>query len=255
MLLAIDVGNTNIVFTVFDGKSKKLNLRHATDSYRTEDEYYFFLKSLIENASLKTNDIKDIIIASVVPQLNLMLLRLANKYFGVVPLFIGDKNLKINLRIKIDHPEALGADLIAGSVGAINKFGNNLLIIDFGTATTFGIIGDDRDFIGAAIAPGINSSIKALHRSTSLLPLFEFKEPSKVIPTSGEDALSAGIYYGYIGLVKEIVNRFQQAYPKKLTIIATGGDGENFQSIMPIIDHYDSDLVTDGLRKIYEDNI
>lgn len=254
MLLTVDIGNTNIVFAVFNGEKQFLNVRHSTNAFKTEDEYYLFLKDHIENHGHKFNDIKHIIVASVVPQLNIMVKRLATKYLNIKPRFIGDSDLKINLNIKIDFPTQLGADRIAGSVGAIKKYGNNLILVDFGTATTFDVIGNNNDFIGGVIAPGINTSIKSLHHSTALIPIYEFKKPSKPIPTSSIDALSAGIFYGYIGLVKEIIERLKTSYGKELKVISTGGEGKIFKENVDLIDYYDPDLVIDGLRQIYKDN-
>lgn len=254
MLLTIDVGNTNIKFAVYEGKKKLVDIIHTTNSNKSEDEYYLFLKNLFEIHGISITKITAIIVASVVPQLNVIIERLSAKYFSLKPIFINQPDLKLGLKIKIDVPQQLGMDIVAGSIGAIHKYGNNLLVVDFGTATTFALIGDDHDFLGGVIAPGINTSIKALHHSTALLPLYEFKKPNKDIPTSTEDALSAGIFYGYIGLVKEIISKLQAAHGKKMTIIAVGGESREFKKNLDLIDHYDSDLVLEGLRIIYEQN-
>lgn len=258
MILTIDIGNTNIVFALYkDNGVEVFNIRHSTEYKKTADEYGVFLLNFLSNHNVKHVDIKGIIIASVVPQLNYVFRTMSVKHLGQTPLFVGDGEVKINLDIKINNPHTLGADRVASSVGAIKKYGKKIIIVDCGTATTFDVIGDQNDFIGGVIAPGVMTSIKSLHESTALLPLFDIKKPSRVVAKSLGDALHAGIFYGSIGMIERIIAEIKSTLPSAgndYKVVAIGGLARIFEDHISSIDMFDKDLTMFGLLEIYNFN-
>ena len=254
MILTIDVGNTNIVFAFYKDSKVHSCFRHSTKYNKTEDEYAVFLLKLMEKSEINSNDIAGVIIASVVPQINNDLIKMCKKFFLKEPLVLGDDNVQFNLKINIDNPKSLGADRIATSVGAIERYKSNMIIVDFGTATTFDIIGKDRDFIGGIIAPGIRTSIESLHKNTALLPLYEVEKPEKIIATSLNDALHTGIFYGSIGMIEKIVSKIKKELDNEIKVIITGGLSGLFKQHLNCVDIHDEDLTTFGLYKIYTFN-
>lgn len=254
MILTIDVGNTNIVFAFYKDSKIHLCLRHATEYNKTEDEYAVFLLKLMNKFDITTDNIEGIIIASVVPRINNALIRMCKKYFLKEPLVVGDSNVQFDLKIKIDNPKVVGADRIATSVGAIERYQENMIIVDFGTATTFDIIGNNKDFIGGIIAPGIRTSVESLHKNTALLPLYEVEKPGKIIAKSMNDALHAGIFYGSIGMIEKIVSKIKKELDNEVKVVITGGLSDLFKKHLNCVDIHDEDLTTFGLYKIYRFN-
>ncbi len=258
MILTIDIGNTNIVFVLYNNNgSEVLNIRHSTEHNKTKDEYAMFLLNFLLHYNIKAKDIKGVILASVVPQLNHVFRALAEKHLGCKALFIGDKDVKIELDIKINNPHTLGADRVASSVGAIKKYKKNIILVDCGTATTFDVIGENNDFVGGIIAPGIMTSVKSLHKSTALLPLFDIQEPSCVIAKSLGDALHAGIFYGSIGMIERIVAQIKLSLPNNgsgYRVVAIGGLSRVFEGHISLIDIFDKNLTTFGLFEVYKFN-
>lgn len=258
MILAIDIGNTNIVFALYqDNGIEIFNIRHSTEYKKTKDEYGIFLLNFLSSNNINLVDIKGVIIASVVPQLNYVFRSMSINHLGHTPLFIGDDSVKVNLDIKINNPHTLGADRVASSIGAIKKYEGKIILVDCGTATTFDVIGDRNDFIGGVIAPGVMTSIKSLHESTSLLPLFDIKKPSRVVAKTLGDALHAGIFYGSIGMIERIIAEVKASLPgggNGYKVVAIGGLAKIFEGHVSSIDVFDETLTMFGLFEVYNFN-
>lgn len=254
MILAIDSGNTNIVFAVFDGDKLVGKWRISSDSLRTADEYFFNLSYLITKDKINIKQIKGVIISNVVPQSTFALKEFCQKYIGKMPLIIGENNVNSSIEVKTDNPAEVGADRLVNCVSAIDKYGSNLVIIDFGTATTFDVVNDKSQYIGGVIAPGINLSIAALHKAAAKLPQIDVKKPPSVIGTSTITAMQSGIYWGYIGLIDGIVTNIRQESNINYKVIATGGLAKLFYGASNTIEHLESELTISGLEKIYRIN-
>ena len=252
MILTIDVGNTDTVFCFYDGEKVALNARAATKPYKNLDEYLSFFQEL--KHKIPKSSLEGIIISSVVPTLKALLQASCRKVFDVEPLLLGENNVRVDLNIKIDKPASLGADRIANGVGAIKKYKKNVIIVDFGTATNFDVIGEENDFIGGIIAPGIKTSIQSLHDAAALLPMYEVAKPSKVVATSLEDALHSGIFYGSIGMIEHLIGNIKKELKKDFKVVSTGGLGGLFTKHTNSIDIYDEHLTTFGLLEIYKFN-
>lgn len=255
MLLAIDAGNTNIVFAVFEGETLKGAWRAASDPKRTKDEYAILLRHWLQEAGLAGAHIKSAIIASVVPDLDFTLKSLCRQLFSCEPLFIGNAALDVGMKVLLPRPQEVGADRLVNAVAAAHQYPLPLVIIDFGTATTFDVV-DEEGYRGGAIAPGINLSLEALHRAAAKLPRVNVDRPTHVIGTTTIEAMQSGIYWGYIGLIEGIVGRIcaEYAHGRKgsMTVIATGGLSPLFQTGTQVIQHVDMDLTLNGLRLIHE---
>lgn len=253
MILTIDVGNSNMKLALYCDGRLVHSFVAVTKRDRTEDELGILIIEFIKCKQVSAHDVTGIIISSVVPTINDMLELACEKYLRTKPKFVMPISVEIKalLKIKIDHPDRLGADRIATSIGAITRYGSNLIVFNFGTATVCEVIGENSEYIGGMIAPGINTSIKSLHSNTSLLPLYKFSKPSKAIATSTEDALYAGIFYATIGMVERIVREVKAERPGSYKVVATGGLGHLIQEHTNAIDIYDADLTTFGLYSIY----
>jgi len=252
MILTIDVGNTDTVFCFYDNEKVALNVRVATKPYKNADEYLALFQGFEKKVS--KSSLEGIIISSVVPDLKGLLQGSCEKVFGMLPLTLGDKNIRIDLDIKIDKPDSLGADRVANGVGAIKKYQKNVIIVDFGTATNFDVIGENKDFIGGIIAPGIKTSVQSLHEAAALLPMYEVEKPSKVVATSLEDALHSGIFYGSIGMIENLISNIKRELKKDFKVVSTGGLGGLFTKHTNSIDLYEEHLTTFGLLEIYKFN-
>ncbi len=256
MLLAIDAGNTNVTFAVFDGKTLKGQWRIHTDARRTADEYGVWLTQVLEHAGIAAEKITGAVLASVVPQALFDLRQLARRYFNTELMVIGDPRLKIKtgIGVKIDNPREVGADRLVNAAAAWKKFKQALIVVDFGTATTFDVVSGDGDYIGGIIAPGVNLSLDALQRAAAKLPNVAIQPPAKVIGTNTVGAMQSGIYYGYVGLVEGIVARIKKEYGKSMIVIATGGLSPLYAKACAAIEHLEPDLTIWGLKEIFEMN-
>ncbi len=254
MLLAIDAGNTNIVFALFDGNKIKAAWRRATNARHTADEHAAFLRVLMQEEKIVQTAVKAAIIASVVPEANFSLSGLCRDSFNCEPMIIGDAKLDVGIKILLDRPEEIGADRIVNAIGGLTNYKPPLLIVDFGTATTFDVIDADGNYCGGAIAPGINLSLQALHMAAAKLPQLDIRPTQRVIGKNTVDAIRSGIYWGYTGLIEGMINRIKKEFGKPMTVIATGGLGRMFSGAVEGIEHYDADLTLRGLCKIYERN-
>lgn len=251
MLLAIDSGNTNIVFAVFDSDGKMLGKwRAASKQERTPDEFGVWLLQLMKFAGIKPEQIKSAIISSVVPSSMRTLKTLCRRYFSCSPLIV-DEKLELGIDILLDSPETLGADRLVNAYEAYKSYGGSLIVVDFGTATTLDVVDNKGNYIGGSIAPGINLSIKALHQAASLLPKIAVSCPDKIIGKNTKDAMSAGVFWGYIGMIECLVRKTKEEYGSPMKVIATGGLAALFTGYTSVIDSVDENLTLKGLLKIY----
>ena len=250
MLLAIDVGNTNIVFAALDNDEIIGQWRLSTDARTTADEYAVLLKELIALKSLSFSDINEVIISTVVPQNLFELKKLSRTYFDVDPKVIGENGIKAPIKIDMDKPSEIGADRLVNAYAAYQKYQRALIIIDFGTATTFDVVNKDGCYIGGLIAPGINLSLDALHRAAAKLPEIAIKKPSSAIGKNTISAMQAGVYFGYAGLIEGIISKVKQEYAQDMYVIATGGLAELFADATEIINEIQPDLTINGLKEV-----
>lgn len=253
MLLACDVGNTNIVFGVFDKKNLVTSFRIGTDQQKTSDEYTVLVKTLLEQDGIKMEGIKDVIVSSVVPEVMHSLENFTMKSWGKDPYIVG-QGLKTGINIKYQNPSQVGADRIVNVVAAFAKYKGPLVIIDFGTATTFCVVTEKGDYLGGAIAPGIKISMEALFFKTSMLPNIEIVKPESVIGKNTTWAMQSGVYYGYSGMVDNIIEEIAKEINQQPTVVATGGLASLIMPQSRFKYFLDRNLTLDGLRMIYERN-
>jgi type III pantothenate kinase len=255
MLLVADVGNTNVVFALYRGREIKTRWRIATDPRRTGDEYAVWLLQLIAIEGFKREDVTQIIVGSVVPRAVHNLTVLAQKYFGVEPLIAGQGDAAWGIAVDVDEPRSLGADRALNAIAAHAKYEGDLIVIDFGTATTFDAIDFNGAYKGGIIAPGINLSMKALHEAAAKLPRVAIQKPDHVIGRDTVAAMQSGVFWGYIDLIDGLVERIKAEYGQPMTVIATGGVASLFEGAAQNIDHFDGDITIKGLRILYDRNI
>lgn len=269
MLLAVDIGNTNICLGIFKGKKLLYSWRLTTNKEITPDEYGLKILTLFqsilrspdgsigtkdEQVNLQTRVIKDIIISNVVPPLTSVFEGLSKKYFHCQPLIV-TAELKTGLKILYKNPQEIGADRIVNAVAGYSLFGGPLIIVDFGTATTFDCVTEKGEYIGGAIAPGINISAEALYTHTAKLPRVGIIKPERVIGKNTVESMQSGIFYGYIGLVEELVRQCKKEMKNEKTkVIATGGLAELITSGTKVIEKVVPELTLKGLRLIWEYN-
>ncbi len=254
MLLAIDVGNTNTKFAIWDGQSWRAQWRASTDTTRTADEYAPWLHNIMALNKLAFSDISACIISTVVPQALFNLRNLSRRYIGAEPMVIGEDGLKLGIEVRIDKPNEAGADRLVNAVGAFVEYGGPAIVIDSGTATTFDIVGADGAFEGGIILPGINLSLQALHEHAARLPRVEIRDPGRVIGKDTVTAMQSGIYWGSIEMIEGLCRRIREEYAKPMKTIATGGVASLFEGAFPTIDHFDQDLTSRGLLEIFRRN-
>lgn len=252
MLLAIDVGNTNIAMGVYRGTELMDDWRVATDIRRMPDEYAMLLRDLLAHRGLAMTSIKGVILSSVVPTLVTTFKELSEKYFKVEPLVIGP-GIRTGVRILYENPKEVGADRIVNALAAYGLYGGPSIVVDFGTATTFDAISGEGDYLGGAIAPGIGISSEALFKFAAKLPHIELVRPRTAIGKNTIASMQAGILFGYVGLVEGLINRFFQEMGKA-RVIATGGLAEIIAKETSVIDVVDQRLTLEGLRLVYELN-
>ncbi len=254
MLAAIDSGNTNVVFAIYEGQKLRGEWRSSSDANRTADDYAVWLAHLMGLEGLGFADIDEAILANVVPAASYSLHTLCKRYFGCEALEIGAPGVELGVDIRIDHPEEVGADRLVNAVGASEAYDGPLIIVDFGTATTFDIVAEDGAYCGGVIAPGINLSLEALHAAAAKLPRIDVARPASVIGKSTVPAMQSGVYWGYVALIEGLVARIQEEFGAKMTVIATGGLAPLFADATPAIDHLDRELTMRGLLSINRAN-
>ncbi|GGK01212.1 type III pantothenate kinase [Lentibacillus kapialis] len=255
MLFVLDAGNTNTVLGVFKDESLIHEWRIKTDRHKTEDDYAVLVKTLLEHEDLSFSDISGVIISSVVPPMMFSLEKMCTKYFHLEPLIIGKESVHSYLKMAYPNPKEIGADRIVNAVGAIKEYGAPLIIIDFGTATTFCYINQEKAYHGGLITPGILISMEALNSKASKLPKIELDAPESVIGRTTEDAMQSGVFYGYVAQVDGIVKRMKQEMGTKPIVIATGGLASLFTKASETIDYADKYLTLKGLHLIYKQNV
>lgn len=249
MLLAADVGNTNVVFALFDGREIKARWRIATDPRRTGDEYAVWLLQLLEIEGVKREQITQIIFASVVPRANHNLTVLCEKYFGITPLVAGQGAAEWPFAIDVEQPSSLGADRALNILAAHEKYGGDLIVVDFGTATKFEAIDFNGTYKGGIIAPGINLSLDALVGKTAKLPRIAIKAPDSttVIGRNTEDQMLIGIFWAHVAMMEGLIARMRAEIGRPAKVVATGGLAILFDEKTEIFDHVDADLTIQGL--------
>jgi type III pantothenate kinase len=253
MLLVIDAGNTNVVAAVHDGTRWRGTWRIATEPQRTSDEYAVWLLTLLQHVDLRCADITTGVIGTVVPAALYHLRRLVRDWFNVEPL-IARASINWGFDIKVDNPEEVGADRLLNALAGHRKYGGPLVVIDFGTATTFDVVDVQGAYLGGVIAPGINLSIEALHTAAARLPRIGIGRPQAVIGTNTIAAMQSGIYWGYVAMIEGMVARIRAEYAGSLKVIATGGLAPLLAEGTMVIEHIDPDLTLDGLRMLAEQN-
>lgn len=253
MLLAVDIGNTNITLGVYDEDMLLFTARLATDSKSTADQYASRIKNILNLKGCEESRIEDCIISSVVPQLSSAISRAVSELCNVVPLILGP-GVKTGLNIKIDNPAQLGADFVAAAVGALAEYEMPCIIIDMGTASTVSVLDEKGAFLGAAIAAGVRLTLKALCENTSQLPSVQIEAPPKVIGKNTADCMKSGLIFGTAGMLDGLLDRMEEEIGMKATVVATGGlSGE----IVKFCRHQiiiNDNLLLDGLKRIYEKN-
>ena len=253
MLLAIDCGNTNTVFSIWDGKQFLATWRTATEHQRTADQYYVWLSTLMRLQNIEA-DITDVIISSTVPRVVFNLRLCADRYFNTRPIVVGKPDCRLPVDVRVDEGTAVGPDRLVNTVAGYDLFGGDLILVDFGTATTFDVVASDGAYIGGVIAPGVNLSLEALHLAAAALPHVDISKPQKVVGTNTVECMQSGVFYGYIGLVREICDRIKAERERPMRVISTGGLAPLFQQSAALFDEFEDDLTMHGLTVIHKYN-
>lgn len=250
MLLTIDIGNTNITLGVFKQEELHATWRMATTIHRTTDEYAIILLNVLHQREIKIADIRDIALCSVVPPLTTIFEELSQRYFHISPLVVGT-GVKTGVRIRMDNPREVGADRIVNAAAAHHLYDGPIIITDLGTATTFDTVSGEGDYLGGAIAPGIETATEALFMQAAMLPRVELIRPKQAIGTNTITAIQSGLIFGYVGLVEGIIARIQKELGEKAKVVATGGYAELIAKETAVIEVVNPDLTLVGLRLIY----
>ncbi len=246
MLLAIDCGNTNTVFSIWDGESFIAHWRTATEWQRTADQYYVWLSSLMRFQKIDV-EINEVIISSTVPRVVFNLRVFSDRYFNCRPLVVGKEGCALPIDVRVDEGTAVGPDRLVNTVAGHNLYGGDLIIVDFGTATTFDVVAQDGAYIGGVIAPGVNLSLEALHNAAAALPHVDISKPQAVIGTNTVACMQSGVFWGYIGLIKEICARIKAERGREMKVISTGGLAPLFQQADALFDEFEDELTIHGL--------
>ena len=253
MLLVFDIGNSNIVLGTYEGKKLLRHWRISTDRQKTGDEYGMLINNLFRFQGIRMSDVTAIIISSVVPPLVVPLAKMCERYFRLRPLIVGP-GIKTGIKLKYENPREIGADRIVNSVGAYEQFGGPLIVVDIGTATTFDIVAENGDYLGGVIAPGIGISSEALFQRAAQLPRVALVTPRTIICRNTVTAMQAGVIFGFVGQIDEIVRRIKAEMKQDMRVIATGGMAKMISRESKTIDKVDNFLTLTGLRVLYERN-
>ncbi|MEM9247233.1 MAG: type III pantothenate kinase [Pseudomonadota bacterium] len=257
MLLCIDCGNTNTVFSIWDGAQFLTTLRCATEHQRTADEYFVWFRTLLEHNGLNGPDgvkITDVIISSTVPRVVFNLRVLTDRYFGTRPLVVGKPDCALPVPPRVDPGTQVGPDRLVNTAGAHDRHGGNLIVVDFGTATTFDVVAGDGAYVGGVIAPGVNLSLEALHMAAAALPHVDVSKPEKVIGTNTVACMQSGVFWGYVGLVREVCTRIRSEFGAPMRVIGTGGLAPLFVQGDTLFDIIEDDVTMHGLTVIHNYN-
>ena len=257
MLLAIDAGNTHTVFAVIEGEELRRQWRAATSASRTADEYAVWLMQLMELERIRFADVGEAIVSTVAPQALFELRRLCRDYFGCEPLVVGE-GVELGIDVLLERSAEVGADRLVNAVAAGDRHGGPLIVVDFGTATTFDVVDADGNYRGGVIAPGVNLSLEALHMAAAKLPRIAVERPRRVVRGDTLEAMQTGVYWGYVGLIEGIVGRIRKEFPEpaasKTKVVATGGLAPLFAGGTDAIGHVDPDLTIRGLQLLHQRN-
>lgn len=254
MLLAIDVGNTNTVFAIHDGSKFVAEWRMNTESVRTADQYFVWLRQLMQFKGHDPADIHDVVISNTAPATLFNLRVLCDRYFNARPLVVGKPECRLPCEVRVDPGTMVGADRLVNTVAAYDRYGGELIVVDFGTATTLDTVAHDGAYIGGAIAPGINLSLDALHSAAAHLPRIDVSMPPHALGRNTVHCMQSGIYWGYIGLIEGIAKRISDERGHTMRVIATGGLSPLFFRGSDMIEAFDTDLTMHGLVLIHRYN-
>ena len=254
MLLAIDIGNTNTVFGLFSDENLIQKWRLNSDKNKNSEIYAVDIIELFLTNSIDCLKISGVIISSVVPSLTSVISDAVKKFYNGEVLILGEKSVKLDIYIQVKNKKEVGFDRLVNSICGYKKFGGNLIIVDFGTATPFDVVGENGEYLGGVISPGVNLSIKILHDMTAQLPKIQLKKQEHVIGKSTFEAINSGIYFGYISLVEGLIKRIKDEYGKEMKVIITGGLLSVFENSIPEVNYVEPDLTLEGLRMIYQNN-
>jgi len=253
MLLAIDCGNTNTVFAIWDGARFLCTLRTSTHHARTADAYFTWFSTLVRHYGIET-DITEVIISSTVPRVVFNLRVFADRFFGCRPLVVGRPDCALPVAPRVDEGTQVGPDRLVNTAGAHDRHGGDLIVVDFGTATTFDVVAHDGAYVGGAIAPGVNLSLEALHMAAAALPHIDVTKPDHVIGTNTLDCMQSGVFWGYVGLVQGVCTRIRAEYGRPMRIVGTGGLAPLFAQGKELFDVIEDDLTMHGLTVIHAHN-
>jgi type III pantothenate kinase len=253
MLLCIDCGNTNTVFSVWDGERFLATFRCSTEWQRTADQYFVWLAALMAHKGIPI-EIDEVIVSSTVPRVVFNLRVLSDRYFNTRPLVVGKPECLLPAPPRVDPGTQVGPDRLVNTTGAFDRHGGDLIVVDFGTATTFDVTAVDGAYVGGVIAPGVNLSLEALHQAAAALPHVDVTKPAKVIGTNTVACMQSGVFWGYIGLVRGICERIKEEYGRPMRIIGTGGLAPLFSQGDVLFDSIEDDLTMHGLTVIHRYN-
>ncbi|SPJ22881.1 type III pantothenate kinase [Palleronia abyssalis] len=254
MLLAIDVGNTNTVFALWNGSEFLSTWRTATEVQRTADQYYVWLSTLMSLRGLSDVIVDEVIVSSTVPRVVFNLRVLCNRYFDCRPLVVGKPDCALPVEARVDPGTQVGPDRLVNTVAGHDLHGGDLIVVDYGTATTFDVVDTDGAYVGGVIAPGVNLSLQALHEAAAALPLVDVTMPPQVIGKNTVDCMQSGVFWGYVGLVGEIVRRIKEERGRPTKVIGTGGLAPLFQQGDTLFDVFEDNLTMHGLTVIHRYN-
>ncbi len=253
MLLAIDTGNTNTVFSIWDGYEILATFRTTTEHQRTADQYFVWWSTLMRHHNLDVT-VTDCIISSTVPRVVFNLRVLCDRYFDCRPLVVGKPDCLLPTAPRVDDGTQVGPDRLVNTAAAYDRHGGDLIVVDFGTATTFDVVAHDGAYVGGAIAPGVNLSLEALHHAAAALPHVDVTKPQAVIGTNTVACMQSGVFWGYVGLIQGITERIRAEYDKPMRIVGTGGLAPLFSQGDVLFDLIEDDLTIHGLTVIYKYN-
>lgn len=254
MLLCIDTGNTNSVFSIWDGTSFVGTWRASTEHQRTADQYYVWLSTLMKASGLTDVTIDEVVISSTVPRVVFNLRVLCDRFFNCRPLVVGKPECKLPVPPRVDEGVKPGPDRLANAAGAFDRHGGNIVVVDFGTATNFDVVAEDGAYVGGVISPGVNLSLEALHMGAAALPHVDISQPENVIGTNTVACIQSGVFWGYIGLIEGITRRIKAEHGFDMTVIGTGGLAPLFAQGDDLFDLIEDDLTMHGLTVIHEFN-
>ena len=255
MLLVVDSGNTNTVFAVYEGDDCRGVWRCGSNPRRTADEYAVWLIDLMALEDLSRDDVSAAIVSSVVPEGNFNLTTLCQRYFKCDPMFIGEEDCDLGIQALVDRPDQVGADRLVNTVAVHGRYEGDLIVVDFGTATTFDVVDSEGNYCGGVICPGINLSLDAIYMAAAQLPRVDIKATTSIIGKATVPAMQSGIFWGYIGMIEGLVSRIRGEHDSPaMSVVATGGLAPLFAEATDVIDHVYPDMTLRGLVEVYKRN-